>query len=99
MDRGLYIAASGMLAEQTRQDALANDLANGSTPGYKPDRTTQRDFSQMLLANDLSGRVIGPPGTGVAADGTPTHLRQGALRATGQALDVPVAGDGFLAIQ
>ena len=36
MERGLYIAASGMLAEQVRQDQIANDLANASTPGYKP---------------------------------------------------------------
>jgi len=37
MDLGLYIAATGMVAEQTRQDQLSNDLANASTPGYKPD--------------------------------------------------------------
>ena len=37
MDPGLYIAASGMLAEQVRQNQLSNDLANASTPGYKPD--------------------------------------------------------------
>jgi flagellar basal-body rod protein FlgG len=35
MDRGLYLAASGMLAEQIRQDQIANDLANASTAGYK----------------------------------------------------------------
>ena len=44
MDRGLYIAASGMLAEQVRQDQIANDLANASTAGYKADRTTQQSF-------------------------------------------------------
>ncbi len=31
MDRGLYIAASGMLAEQIRQEQIANDLANAAT--------------------------------------------------------------------
>ena len=31
MERGLDIAASGMLAEQVRQDQVANDLANAST--------------------------------------------------------------------
>ena len=51
MDRGLYIAASGMLAEQIRQDQIANDLANASTPGYKADRTSQRSFNDLLLAN------------------------------------------------
>jgi flagellar basal-body rod protein FlgF len=32
MDRGLYIAASGMLAEQIRQQQIASDLAKASTP-------------------------------------------------------------------
>ncbi|MEA2467721.1 MAG: flagellar basal-body rod protein FlgF, partial [Thermoleophilaceae bacterium] len=44
MERGLYIAASGMLSEMVRQDQIANDLANASTPGYKSDRATQRSF-------------------------------------------------------
>ena len=48
MDRGLFIAASGMLAEQVRQDQIANDLANASTAGYKADRTTQQSFGSML---------------------------------------------------
>ena len=49
MERGLYIAASGMLAEQVRQDQIANDLANASTPGYKPDRAAQSVFGALLL--------------------------------------------------
>jgi len=44
MERGLYIAASGMLAEQVRQDQIANDLANAATPGYRADRTSQAGF-------------------------------------------------------
>ena len=59
MDRGLYIAASGMLAEQLRQDQIANDLANASTAGYKADRTTQQSFGEMLLTNSVTGATIG----------------------------------------
>ena len=70
MDRGLYIAASGMLAEQIRQDQIANDLANASTPGYKGDRTAQRSFGDLLLANSANG----------AAAGT---VRSGALESSG----------------
>ena len=44
MDIGLAIAAQGMLAEQVRQNELSNDLANGSTPGYKPQLSEQRSF-------------------------------------------------------
>ena len=49
MERGLYIAASGMLAEQVRQDQIANDLANASTPSYKPDRAAQSVCGALLL--------------------------------------------------
>jgi len=68
MERGLYIAASGMLAEQVRQDQIANDLANGSTPGYKADRATQRSFGDILLANSVTGQTVGPLGLGSRID-------------------------------
>src|ERR1044072_96627 len=51
MDRGLYIAASGMLSELVRQDQISNDLANASTPGYKPDRAAQKSFEDLLINN------------------------------------------------
>ena len=47
---GLYIAAQGMLAEQVRQDQLANDLANASTPGYKSETSVQQSFGAILLS-------------------------------------------------
>ena len=59
MERGLYIAASGMLAEQVRQDQIANDLANAATPGYKSDRTAQREFGELLLLRE-HGRLVEP---------------------------------------
>ena len=61
MERGLFIAASGMLAEQVRQDQIANDLANASTPGYKPDRAAQSVFGELLLQNRQTGAAVGPP--------------------------------------
>jgi flagellar basal body rod protein FlgG len=68
MDRGLYIAASGMLAEQVRQDQIANDLANSATAGYKADRTTQTSFGALLLANSVTGAVVGSQPTAVEVD-------------------------------
>ena len=70
MDTGLYIAASGMLAQQVREDQLANDLSNASTPGYKTDASVQSDFGSMLLANTATGQPIGQINTGVQL-GTP----------------------------
>jgi flagellar basal-body rod protein FlgG len=99
MERGLYIAASGMVAEQVRQDLIANDLANASTAGYKSDRATQRGFDEMLLANTATGAEIGALGTGVAIDRQATDWRPQATRRTDEPLDFALAGEGFFAVQ
>ena len=99
MERGLYIAASGMLSEQLRQDLLANDLANASTPGYKADRATQRGFEEMLLQNTRTGEQIGSLGMGVAIDRQATDWRPQPTRRTEEPLDFAIAGEGFFAVQ
>ena len=68
MDPGLYIAASGMLAEQVRQAQLSNDLSNASTPGYKTDQAEQQSFGSLLLSNTSTGQQIGTISTGVRID-------------------------------
>jgi flagellar basal-body rod protein FlgG len=99
MDRGLYIAASGMLAEQVRQDQIANDLANASTAGYKADRTTQQSFGAMLLTNSMTGGVIGSQTTAVQVTGTVTDFTPQPLKDTGEPLDFAISGEGFFAVQ
>ena len=99
MDRGLYIAASGMLAEQIRQDQIANDLANASTPGYKADRTAQRTFGELLLANSESGQAVGGQSTAVRVERIETDFTPRAARDTGEPLDFAIAGEGFFAVQ
>ena len=99
MERGLYIAASGMVAEQVRQDLIANDLANASTPGYKADRATQRGFEEMLLANTQTGAPVGGLGMGVEIDRQVTDWRPQPTRRTEEPLDFAIAGEGFFAVQ
>jgi flagellar basal-body rod protein FlgF len=99
MDRGLYIAASGMVSEQVRQDLLANDLANTSTAGYKSDRATQRTFEEMLLRNTSTGAAIGGIGTGVAIDRQQTDWSPQPMKQTGEPLDFAIADEGFFAVQ
>ena len=99
MDRGLYIAASGMLAEQLRQDQIANDLANASTSGYKSDRTTQQSFGKMLLTNSVTGASIGSQSTGVQVTDIITDWTPQPLKDTGESLDMAINGDGFFAVQ
>lgn len=98
MDRGIYLAASGMLAEMARQDAIANNLANATTPGYKADGISVRSFQQILMANRQNGRAVGPIGVGVQAS-TITNFSQGALQHTREPLDFALEGDGFFAVQ
>lgn len=49
MIRGLYSAASGMIAMERRQEALADNLANAQTPGYKKDDTVLRSFPNFVI--------------------------------------------------
>jgi flagellar basal-body rod protein FlgF len=99
MDRGLYLAASGMLAEQQRQDQIANDLANASTAGYKAERTTQQSFGQMLLTNSVTGQQLGNVTTGVGVTNTVTDWTPQPLKDTGEPLDFAINGDGFFAVR
>lgn len=100
MERGLYIAASGMLSEMVRQDHLANDLANANTSGYKADRVSQHSFARELaVVNRQTGAQVGALGTGVQIAAQVTDFTPQALKDTGEPLDLAIAGEGFFAVQ
>ncbi|MEA2130110.1 MAG: flagellar basal-body rod protein FlgF [Solirubrobacteraceae bacterium] len=99
MERGLYIAASGMLTEQVRQDLIAHDLANASTAGYKPDRVSSKSFGDMLLTDTRTGAPIGPLGLGTQISKQVTDMSSGPIRDTHEPLDFAVEGTGFFAVQ
>lgn len=99
MERGLYIAASGMLAEQVRQDLIAHDLANASTAGYKADRVASRSFGELLLNDSRNGQTVGALGLGTQIDRQVTDLRGAPLRNTDEPLDFGIEGDGFFAVR
>src|SRR3712207_3249781 len=82
-----------------RQDLIANDLANASTPGYKADRTAQHSFAEILLENRRNGQQIGSLGTGVSIARQVTDLAPQASRETGEPLDFAITGDGFFGVQ
>jgi len=98
VERGLYIAASGMIAEQIRQDQIANDLANASTPGYKPDWSVQRSFEDVLLQSSQTGQPVGTLSMGAHIAREVVDLSQGPLQNTGQPLDVALQGAGFFVV-
>jgi flagellar basal-body rod protein FlgG len=94
MLEGLYSAAAGMQAQQQRIDSVANDLANVNTNGYKHTRVAFRD---LLYVRDSSGNV--QSGAGAAATTIGRGFAQGALRETGNPLDVAIQGNGFLRVR
>ncbi|SIQ08836.1 flagellar basal-body rod protein FlgG [Alkalispirochaeta americana] len=58
MVRGVFTAASGMIAQQHRLDALSNNLANADTVGYKRDVSVQKAFPELLLRRMNDDGVI-----------------------------------------
>ena len=99
MDLGLYIAASGMVADQTRQAQLSNDLANASTPGYKPEQSPQHSFGELLLSNTSTGQRIGAMNTGVQLGHGIVDMAPAGMQSTGQPLDFGIVGTGFFAVK
>lgn len=88
-----------MVSEQVRQDQLSNDLANSSTPGFKPDETPQHSFGAMLMANTEGGAAIGSVNEGVALGKSYTNMTPGAMQETGEPLDFAIEGSGFFAVK
>jgi len=91
MDHVIYTAASGARALMERQDGLANNLANASTPGFRAER---------MLFRSVPVRGEGAPTRTVALEATAAFDdRPGPVESTGRKLDVAVLGKGYLALQ
>ncbi len=105
MDASLWIAKTGLDAQQTRMSVIANNLANVNTVGFKRDRAV---FEDMLYQNirqaggQTTANTQSPTGmmlgTGVRILATEkTHI-QGSMQTTQNALDVAIQGDGYFRI-
>lgn len=91
MDRLIYTAASGARALMQRQDGIANNLANASTPGFRADQVA---FRAVPVRGD------GVPTRVVALEASAGFdARSGPIETTGRDLDVAVQGPGYLAVQ
>lgn len=105
--KALHIAATGMSAQQTKVDVVANNLANMSTTGFNPRRADFADlhYQQMarpgsITAEDGSMLPTGIQiGLGVRPSSVSVILGQGSLDATGGDLDLAIEGNGYLEVQ
>ncbi|MEF9995631.1 MAG: flagellar basal-body rod protein FlgG [Burkholderiaceae bacterium] len=105
MIRSLWIAKTGMDAQQMQLDTISNNLANVSTTAYKRGKV---QFEDMLYVNlrqsgaNTTEQTQLPTGlqvgTGVASVATRRIFTQGALTQTNNQLDVAVNGQGFFQI-
>ena len=105
MDASLWIAKTGLDAQQTRMSVIANNLANVNTTGFKRDRAV---FEDMLYQNirqaggQTSATSTSPTGmmlgTGVRIMATEKLHTQGNMMTTQGALDVAVTGEGYFQI-
>jgi flagellar basal-body rod protein FlgG len=105
MFSSLWIAKTGLDAQQTEMDVISNNLANASTTGFKSSRA---NFQDLMYQNEgqpggqtteqtetPSGMLMG---TGVKVVGTEKLFTQGAITQTGNSLDVAIQGNGFLQV-
>lgn len=91
MLKGVDRLATDMTARITRQDMLAENLANATTPGFK----TQRLFMSLLRESVRSG-------SGATIDksyGIYTDFSQGPVDVTNRPLDFAISGEGFFAVE
>lgn len=98
MNDALYIAATGMQAHQTGVETIANNLANVNTPGFKAGRVN----FQEVMAREASLQGGNPyqtgQGLGVGIGSLAKLFLNGELRQTDNALDVAIAGNGFIEV-
>jgi len=105
MEAALWVAKTGLDAQQTRMTVIANNLANVNTTGFKRDRAT---FEDLLYQNirqggaQTSADTAAPTGlllgTGTRVVSTEKIHAQGSLINTQNAFDMAISGEGFFQI-
>ena len=106
MDASLFIAKTGLTAQQTRMQVISNNLANVNTTGFKKDRAVFEDllYQNVVPAGGQADAQTQTPtglmlGTGTRVVATEKLHGQGNIISTENALDIAIAGEGFLSVQ
>ncbi len=105
MIRSLWISKTGLDAQQTQMDVVANNLANVSTTGFKRSRAVFEDLLYQTLRQPgaQSSQQTQLPsglqvGTGVRPVATERIFTQGNLQQTSNSKDVAIQGQGFFQV-
>jgi len=92
------IPLSGLTASSIALSAIANNLANLNTVGYKDTRVLFRDLFYQSLGTSGAGDPI-QLGAGTTVSSMPAMFTQGSVDPSGVPTDVAIMGDGFFAVQ
>ncbi len=104
MMRSLWTAASGMKAQQTNVDTIANNLANVNTTGYKSQSVQFKSLlyqtmqTETTSANGETKPTSAQVGLGTRVASTNTSYTQGAQLASSNKMALCINGDGFFAV-
>jgi flagellar basal-body rod protein FlgG len=105
MIRSLWISKTGLDAQQTQMDVIANNLANVSTSGFKRSRAVFEDliYQNLRQPGAQSSQQTQLPsglqiGTGVRPVATERVFTQGNLQLTSNDKDVAIQGSGFFQV-
>ncbi|ABF54616.1 flagellar basal-body rod protein FlgF [Sphingopyxis alaskensis] len=91
MDRLIYTSLSAMRGSMARQTAIANNLANAQTPGFRADMASAQ--SLWLDGSGLDARAMASEEV-LGAD-----MKAGTVTSTGRDLDIAMQGDALLVVQ
>ena len=105
MNQGLWVAKTGLDAQQTRMAVVSNNLANVNTTGFKQGRAVFEDllYQNVRQSGGQSSQDTMLPsgmnlGTGVRIVATEKLFTQGSVLQTGNAMDVAINGRGFFQV-
>ncbi len=100
MNTAVYAATTGMLNRARSLDVTANNLANAGVAGFKRDELLTSTFDeQIMLRIEGQATEIGGMNHGAIGDSIYSDVSQGSLEATGRALDIAIAGEGFFVVE
>ena len=105
MDASMWIAKTGLDAQQTRMSVISNNLANVNTTGFKRDRASFEDMLYQKLRQPGAQNTTTEQaptglmlGTGVRIVATEKTHVQGSMVTTNNALDMAIQGEGFFQV-
>ena len=106
MSSALWVSKTGLAAQDTAMAAVANNLANVNTTGFKSDRVVFEDlfYSIELQPGAQADQVNTVPsgiqlGSGVRVAGTQKVFTEGSIQTTGQPMDLAIIGSGFFQVE